>query len=92
MKARAVRAGIVGLLLALGSWPAGAQPVTPAEVAPATPASAAICGDVPLNIARMSWPSAELLAEIHARVLRQHFGCTVNITPGDLAATASSMG
>jgi len=92
MKARAVRAGIVGLLLALGSWPAGAQPVAPAEFAPATPASAAICGDVPLNIARMSWPSAELLAEIHARVLRQQFGCTVNITPGDLAATASSMG
>ena len=50
------------------------------------------CGRQPLSIARMGWPSAELLAEIHARILAREFGCEVRITPGDLAATASSMG
>jgi glycine betaine/proline transport system substrate-binding protein len=50
------------------------------------------CGAQPLSIARMSWPSATLLAEIHARILQAEFGCDVQLTPGDLAATASSMG
>ncbi len=50
------------------------------------------CGNQPLTIARMSWPSSALLAEIHARILTAEFGCDVSITPGDLAATASSMG
>ena len=40
----------------------------------------------------MAWPSAELLAEIHARVLARAFDCDVQVTPGDLGATASSMG
>ncbi len=40
----------------------------------------------------MQWPSAELLAEIHARLIRQNFGCAAEVVPGDLAATASSMG
>lgn len=50
------------------------------------------CGTQPISIARMSWPSAELLAEIHARVLARAFDCEVRVTPGDLGATASSMG
>ncbi|HUH77758.1 MAG TPA: glycine betaine ABC transporter substrate-binding protein, partial [Devosia sp.] len=49
------------------------------------------CGTQPITIARMSWPSAELLAEIHARVLQRAFGCEVRVIPGDLAATGSSM-
>lgn len=60
--------------------------------APAPPPPPPPCGTQPLTIARMSWPSAALLAEIHALLLTEHFGCTVRITPGDLAATASSMG
>jgi glycine betaine/proline transport system substrate-binding protein len=40
----------------------------------------------------MQGPSAQLLAEIHARLIRQNFGCAVEVVPGDLAATASSMG
>ncbi|SFV37120.1 glycine betaine/proline transport system substrate-binding protein [Devosia crocina] len=51
-----------------------------------------ICGTQDLTIARMSWSSAALLAEIHARVLAEAFGCTVRVVPGDLAATTSSMG
>jgi glycine betaine/proline transport system substrate-binding protein len=50
------------------------------------------CGRQPINIARMSWPSAELLAEIHARVLKRGFQCDTRVTPGDLSATGSSMG
>jgi glycine betaine/proline transport system substrate-binding protein len=40
----------------------------------------------------MQWPSASLLAQIHARLLRAHFGCEVQLLVGDLGATASSMG
>jgi len=61
--------------------------------APAEPAAPPPpCGTQTINIARMGWPSAQLLAEIHARLLAQEYGCEVNITPGDLAATAASMG
>ena len=50
------------------------------------------CGRRPISIARMSWPSAALLAEIHARLLTAEFDCEVRVVQGDLAATASSMG
>jgi glycine betaine/proline transport system substrate-binding protein len=50
-----------------------------------------ICGAQPVSIASMSWPSAALLAEIHARLLATHFKCDVSISPGDLSATGSSM-
>ena len=60
---------------------------------PAAPAAAEPpCGRRPVSIARMSWPSAALLAEIHARLLVAEFGCEVRVVQGDLAATASSMG
>ncbi len=50
------------------------------------------CGTQPLTIARMAWPSAALLAEIHSRLLTAHFQCNVAVQAGDLAATGSSMG
>lgn len=92
---------VVGVLLALWSGPASAQftvldqaqdnagssLVPDAATAPIGP-----CGSQTISIASMGWPSAQLLAEIHARVLARAFGCTVQVTPGDLAATASSMG
>jgi glycine betaine/proline transport system substrate-binding protein len=58
----------------------------------AEPAAPLPCGGETISIARMQWPSAELLAEIHARIVAQNFGCEVEVVPGDLAATASSMG
>ena len=63
-----------------------------AATAPQDAALPPICGIKPLSVAKMAWPSAELLAEIHVRILSQEFGCDVAITPGDLAATGSSMG
>ena len=90
------------LLAALAAGPVQAQitvldsaqdAAQPADAVPADPdAPPPPCGTQPLSIARMSWPSAELLAEIHARVLARAFGCDVRVTPGDLAATGSSMG
>lgn len=62
------------------------------EPVPADPPAPRPCGGETITIARMQWPSAELLAQIHARLIRQNFGCAVEVVPGDLAATASSMG
>ena len=62
-------------------------------VAPAQPDSPPPpCGTQPVSIASMSWPSAQILAAIHAKLLAQTYGCTVQVIPGDLAATGSSMG
>src|SRR5690606_31963360 len=66
------------------------KPAPAAQSRPAAPPP--LCGSQPLTIARMGWPSAALLAEIHALVLARALDCDVRITPGDLAATASSMG
>ena len=67
---------------------APADAAAPGNLAPAS----APCGTQPMTIARMSWPSAALLAEIHARILSQAYGCNTRVIPGDLAATTSSMG
>ncbi|MBN9365113.1 MULTISPECIES: glycine betaine ABC transporter substrate-binding protein [unclassified Devosia] len=50
------------------------------------------CGTQQLSIARMSWPSAALLAEVHSRLLTANYLCNVMVQEGDLAATGSSMG
>lgn len=59
---------------------------TPPPDQPASP-----CGNQPLTIARMAWPSAALLAEIHARVLKAQFGCTVTVLQTDQAPALSGM-
>ena len=92
---------VAGALLALGSGPATAQftvldqaqdGLAQSAAPDASPEPATPCGSQTISIASMGWPSAQLLAEIHARVLSSAFGCTVQVTPGDLAATGSSMG
>lgn len=50
------------------------------------------CGTQPITIARMPWPSAALLAEIHSRLLADHFACSVSVQEGDLASTGTTMG
>jgi glycine betaine/proline transport system substrate-binding protein len=75
------------LALSLLAAPVVAQEGSVVELTPTPP----VCGTEPVSIARMQWPSAELLAEIHARVLRQNYGCEVTVVPGDMAATGSSM-
>lgn len=88
---RALRVATMSLLagpaMAQVSVLDSAQDAAEAAAAPVGP-----CGARALSIARMGWPSAEILAEIHARLLVQEFDCEVQVTPGDLAATASSMG
>ena len=50
------------------------------------------CGTQQLTIARMSWPSAGLLAEIHSRLLTATYQCNVAVQASDLAAAGSAMG
>jgi glycine betaine/proline transport system substrate-binding protein len=79
------------LMLACLVLPSMAQEADPTAPPAETAAPDAPCGTQPITIARMGWSSAELLAEIHSRVLTSAYGCTVRIVPGDLAATGSSM-
>ena len=83
LRALTVISALLGLLLVAP----GAAQESVVELEAPPPA----CGGQPVTIARMQWPSAELLAEIHARILRQTFGCEVTVVPGDMAATGSSM-
>jgi glycine betaine/proline transport system substrate-binding protein len=66
----------------------GITPAGPAEPAPPPPP----CGTQPMTIARMAWPSAAILAEVHSRLLTAYYQCNVMLNEGDLAATGSSMG
>lgn len=95
-----LRHAIAAATLALLMQPAVGQ-ITVLDSAQDAPAAAVAteaaqapppCGRRPLAIARMGWPSAALMAEIHARLLTAEFGCDVRVVSGDLAATASSMG
>lgn len=95
---RLVQRTYLGAILALAGQPAMAQftilddrPVE-AAVGAAEPGAPLPCGAQPIAIARMSWPSAALLAEIHARLLASEYGCEVRVIPGDMPATTSSMG
>lgn len=49
------------------------------------------CASDTFTIAQMAWPSAAILAHIHATVLTEQFGCTVRVVPGDPESTLSSM-
>jgi glycine betaine/proline transport system substrate-binding protein len=57
-----------------------------------TPAPPPPCGTQPITMARMQWPTAALLTEIHAKILQLAFNCVVEIQEGDLATVGSSMG
>lgn len=81
-------------LLALAGAPVSrAQSITVLDSAqdggeaPAAP----LCGTRPISIARLPWPSAAILAEIHARILSREFGCTTQILGGDLNGSVSAM-
>jgi glycine betaine/proline transport system substrate-binding protein len=49
------------------------------------------CGTQPISIAAMPWPSAELLAAIHGRILKAQFDCAVQVLPSDIAPALSGM-
>ena len=58
----------------------------------APPAEPPPCGTQPITMARMQWPSSALLAEIHARILADRYGCDVQAQEADMATAGSSMG
>lgn len=98
------RSLLVVLAMVFGVLPTAAQESSVQELgAPEGPSSGEVmpeaeaatpppCGTQPITIARMQWPTAALLAEIHSRILDANFDCEVRIQEGDLAATGSSMG
>ncbi|KKB07739.1 glycine betaine ABC transporter substrate-binding protein [Devosia chinhatensis] len=97
---RTIFAALTGLALVLTVSPAQAQFTTldDAQDGPQTvgqsaqPASTETpCGNQPFTIARMNWPSAMLLSEIHERILKAEFGCEVRESQADLGAALSSM-
>lgn len=49
------------------------------------------CGNRPLSIASMQWPSSQILAMIHAQILGGELGCQVQVVPGEMVSTVSSM-
>ena len=96
-------AALFALVLALWPGPALAQfsvldtaqdgaPAGSAVSAPADAAPLPACGNQPLGIARLNWPSATLLAEIHALILAAEFDCDMRSVPGDMGVIASAMG
>jgi glycine betaine/proline transport system substrate-binding protein len=49
------------------------------------------CGTQPISIASLGWPSAEVLAAIHAQILKSAFGCTVQVLPADMGSALAGM-
>ncbi|WP_160299991.1 glycine betaine ABC transporter substrate-binding protein [Devosia geojensis] len=86
-------------MLALGlstlGWSVAAQEgvivLDQAQDAASGAAQQAPCGGRSLTIAAMQWPSSAVLAEIHARLVSEHFGCRAEVVPGDMAGSGSSM-
>ncbi|HWJ88679.1 MAG TPA: glycine betaine ABC transporter substrate-binding protein [Pelagibacterium sp.] len=65
-----------------------AEPVMAAEI-PDDPLP--VCGMSEIAIAEMGWPSAAILAHIHALLLQTEFECSVRLVPGEPESTLSSM-
>lgn len=55
----------------------------------AAPALASDCGSV--SIAEMNWASAEMMANVDAIILREGYGCEVELIPGATQTTFASM-
>jgi glycine betaine/proline transport system substrate-binding protein len=51
--------------------------------------SKAKCGKV--TIAEMNWPSASVIANVDALILKHGFGCEVDLVTGDTMPTGTSM-
>ena len=49
------------------------------------------CANEKISIAAMQWPSASILANIHAQILEKEYRCETQVIMGDLSATISSM-
>ena len=85
---------ILALFLLVAVWSGGglrAQTDGAPDDAGLHSATPGACGEQPLSIARMQWPSSILLAYVHALILQNELGCSVQVVPGDLAASTSSM-
>lgn len=95
MKVPAALAAALGMLCGVAGAPAQVQVLempAPGTVSVERLAAPAVpCASEDFTIARMAWPSASILAHIHAAILAAEFGCTVRLVSGDPEATISSM-
>lgn len=81
----------MALVFALATGAGAQQSITVLGEDAAPDGETPVCGSEPISIARMQWPTAAILAHIHAEILTAEFGCAVQIVAGDLNATTSSM-
>lgn len=85
------RSLMLALLVGLSwCWGSLAQETAIETLAPRAEAPP-VCGTEPISIARLQWPSAAILAQIHESLLTTHFGCEVRLQDGDMAAVGSAM-
>lgn len=68
--------------------PEGAASGEPTAEAQAPPPR---CGTQPITIGRMQWPSAAILAQIHALILAAELDCETRVQMADPAAAGSAM-
>ncbi len=68
---------------------ANAQDSTITNISP--PEISLPCGSKTISIASMQWPSAAILANIHAQILEKEYGCSTQIIAGDLSTAISSI-
>ncbi|QJR17295.1 glycine betaine ABC transporter substrate-binding protein [Pelagibacterium halotolerans] len=72
-----------------GGGRGAAEAPSTASASEATPQP--VCGTGEIAIAEMGWPSAAILANIHATLLRAEYQCAVRLVPGEPEATLASM-
>lgn len=85
---RAAAALLLVAVFAIRVHPALAQDASSPE---AEPGAGLACGGEEITIAQFPWSSAAVLAQIHASLLRDGFGCAVRLVPADMGSTASRM-
>ena len=84
IRLRPVLIVLLSVLCLDGAWAQDSvislQPADPSASSSVEPAGPQPCGGETISIARMQWPSAELLAEIHARLIAQndHYGADMS--------------
>lgn len=92
MASRTISIAIAGLVLASSmAVPSQAQGVMVLDQAQDGGGQQSRCGTRPISIARLPWPSAAILAEIHSRLLARELGCTTQVLAGDLSSSLSAM-
>lgn len=83
---------LLGFLLAMITFLAGPVAAVAQDTSEDSIVSlSAPCGDQIVRIAAFPWPSAQILAHVHAQILKAEFGCETEVVRGNMAGTLSAM-